>query len=65
MKLLTLVFFAIGIVVLSLSGCMMAMHGMSLTQETDRHENHDEASRNTWMIIGGIGMAVMMAIMIL
>jgi hypothetical protein len=38
---------------------------VSLTQETDRDGNHDEASRNTWMIIGGIGMVVMMAIMIL
>ncbi len=38
---------------------------VSLTQETDRHGNHDETSRNTWMVIGGIGMAAMMAIMIL
>jgi hypothetical protein len=38
---------------------------VSMTQETDRHGNHDETTRNTWMIIGGIGMAAMMAIMIL
>lgn len=38
---------------------------VSLTQETDRHGKHDETTRNTWMIIGGIGMAVMTAVMIL
>ena len=38
---------------------------VSLTQETAHHGNHDETTRNTWMIIGGVGMAAMMAIMIL
>jgi ferredoxin-NADP reductase len=38
---------------------------VSLTQETGRLEDHDRVSRNTWMVLGGIGMAAMMAIMIL
>ena len=38
---------------------------VSLTQETGHHGNHDEKTGDTWMIIGGIGMALMMAIMML
>ena len=38
---------------------------VSLTQETGLHGNHDEKTGDTWMIIGGIGMVLMMAIMML
>jgi len=38
---------------------------LSLTQETGLHGNHDQKTSDTWMIIGGIGMVVMMAIMML
>ena len=52
---------------------LLSMEGMteapplsvSLTRETGPLEDHDRVSRNTWMIIGGVGMAAMMAIMIL